>query len=112
LVAAAGGLTNTRVPHRPDEHHAERADRSLLANEGGPGSRAFDRLSTACRRRGDGKRGFGAPQAAPNEFEAMDGELIREQRCLAKVHWAIVVTGARHVCGVKAEASDAARGKR
>ena len=35
---------------RPDEHHAERAYPSLLPNDGGPGSRAFDRLSTACRR--------------------------------------------------------------
>jgi hypothetical protein len=51
-------------------------------------------------------------QAGPDEFKAMYGELIREQRRLAKAHQAIVVTGARRVCVVKAEPSDAARGKR
>ena len=34
-------------------------------------------------------------QAGPDEFEAMYGELIREQRRLAKAHLPIVVTGAR-----------------
>ena len=51
-------------------------------------------------------------QAAPNEFEAMYGELIREQRRVAKVHWAIVVTGARRVCGVKAGGIGCGAGER
>ena len=74
LGAAAGGLANARAPHRPDEHHAEPADRFLLASDAGPGSRAFDRLSTVCRRRGDGKRGFGA---RPGGAERIRGDVRR-----------------------------------
>jgi hypothetical protein len=52
LIAAAGGPVDAGALARLAEHHAERADRALLPNDAGPGSRVFDRLSTACRRRG------------------------------------------------------------